>query len=314
MVSNKNYEEELDAKQEALQDKYREIDLPTNASERYTRLKQHIGEWQFLRFYYGFLSENQNESDIHAIASAIQQIEDIRDHERLQTKESKDKILKEAKRLVKLNALTSVDKEHLLLLIFALHNDGWFDIYPLPDAAFEFSDTERLDIFGEVYGKYFRFYGYLRGLMEKAEPRLLEQVSKKVAQNIKTKFKKEISSFKDLFHDDHKDKFDKIMQVLSTKLPVTKGFTALGNSVVSQSGEGYVWNASIKPTKSYIAGIFQVCASKYWLKTFTDQEYGIALSKTFGVKFESDTLIKKARNKALSTEYTVPFIQLFNNL
>jgi len=309
-----SWESEYEEAQEALNDHYAGYFLPptTDAIGRYARLRDQMGEWQFYECKKGI----EDESDVHSILKVFQEIEDIRLHELVQNKNDRKKIIKEAqKRVINGTLKDETDKQKRLVLVCLLHEEKWFDVYPLPDEAFEFEDFPNgVNMIWEVYGKYFRFYEYLRALISNLAPQFLVDTNNS-AQNIPAVARK-IESLQDIFHDGHKNKIDIIIERLSQELPIeiTKIFSELDDPFISRIDTDIVWNPAIKNAGSYLAGIFYYCMKKYWLDTCTTDEWRAAFANTFNVRINTTTSFKKALAGTLATKYTEPFKILFKDI
>ena len=309
-----HFTDDCEKAQQDIYDKYLEIPMPIpgDAKGRYVRLKDYIGEWHFYDCKFNFLSDAPEEVDIHSILKEIQLIEDIRNHKLLRDKAKRSELSDEAKDHLKRGSLNAVkDDEKLSLLICILLEDNWFDIFPLADEAFELDDhANNIESIGEVYGKYFRFYEYLKYLLKKIDPKLLINIAQK-SENTKPLKTKKIKplTFKDIFNKDNEDKADKILEILLRDLPekVTIEYDELSEPFISKTGNNIVWNISVKNAVSYIAGIFRVCSKKYWLGTHSMDTYVEIFANTFNVKITSRTNFRKALLGEFDRRYFVPF-------
>ena len=292
-------------------DGIRSTGMRINPKELYNLLKDYIGEWHYIDLRRRFLSNSEGEKDVRSLLAAIEDIQDIRQHVLLQPKNI-NALYAEAKRLINSKTLFNVqEKEKLTLLIFVLHQKSYFNLYPLPDEAFEIDDNG-WDKIGEVWGKYVRFYLYLRDLLGKVEKELLQPIISGGPKERKKK--KVITSFQDLFAEDHEGKYHIIMDRLCNKMPDFKELEVSGNSVVTKNGDIYKWNPTIPFQKSYAAGILQYCnITRHWFDKHTLAEWETAVTNTFGSESSSTAQLKKARKGELS-DYVKPFAMLLQDI
>ncbi len=327
MALNELYDvDQMHADQEAVFFGIGNLDLLKEAKDRYEVFKKYIGDWHFYSCKYDYLSYALREDDILSVSGAIQEIEEVRNHELLKNPDSRCSLYHDAQKYMidSINPRKEAkkyDTEKLVLMIYLLHEEGYFNNCPLPDQAFEIDDhPNKIEVVGEVYGRYFTFYNYLQDNLKKLRPESsLEAV---ITNEPKTqgREKESISTFKEMFYDIHKPKFDRMIELLLKDFPIQiinkySELDRLDGPTIYEVGNKYALNSMMPSPISYLAGIYIVCKKNKWLtNNHTLKEIKKVVGNTFSVRIGSPTAFKNASYGYLDTKYIEPFRLLFKDI
>ena len=292
------------------------------AESRYTLLKEYIAKLQFasFKFVYQITSLNSdgipNEDDSFHIAGAIAKLNIIRKNANLIDVRKRTELLKEAKNHLVKNTLGGInDEQRLILLIYILHQENWFNIFPLPDEAFVFAEHDnRMDMIGEVYGRYFLFYNYLQDKLKAVST----QPSIPVRKAMSEKKQKEIDTFRDLFIGLNKTNgvYDKVIKALSAPLPyhITSACELPDDTqFVDFSNGKMTWNEGIRGSYMYLAGLYEVCKeSKKWIRK-APKLYLPSAKISFNIGM-SRNAFSRMNAGSLDAKYIKPFQLLFRHI
>jgi hypothetical protein len=301
--------------------------LPEDAKSRYEIFKKYIGKFYFFTELLGYLTYALREDDIHSITAAIQELDEIRQHESLTNPISRGKLYKEAKEYAvnmvrhPLDQPKSYDSERLTLMIYLLHENNYFDTLRLPDEAFIIDGhPNNIEVVGEVYGQYFTFYDYLQSKLQELESaspgKHTPHANKPETSNDE---EDSIPTFRDLFLAIHKPKFDQMIQLLLKELPMQiinryPELDRLDGPILYEVEDGYALNSMLPSPISYLAGIFIVSKKSMWLKSGSIEKSKDALAETFKVDIGSTTAFKSAKYGRLDAKYIEPFRLLFKDI
>jgi len=292
------------------------------AESRYTLLKEYIAKLQFasFKFVYQITSLDSdgmpNENDSFHIAGAISKLNIIRKNANLIDVRKRTELLNEAKNHLVKNSLGGInDEQRLILLIYILHQENWFNIFALPDEAFVFAEHDnRMDMIGEVYGKYFLYYDYLQNKLKLASPQLSIPVKKALSE----KKQKEIDTFKDLFFETYKSKgvYDKVIDALSNPLPyhITSACELPDDTQFIDTSSGKMtWNEGIRGTHMYLAGLYELCKEdKKWIRK-VPKLYLPSAKVSFNIGM-SRNAFSRMNAGSLDAKYIKPFQLLFRHI
>lgn len=318
------YTFENDAVENAICNDWSNTPMPADydAESRYTLLKDYIAKLQFrsFKFIYQITSLDSdripNEDDSFHIAGAIAKLNIIRKNANLIDVQKRTELLKEAKYHIVKNTLGDIkDEEHLVLLIYLLHLENWFNIFPLPDEAFEFESFEnRMDMIGVVYGKYFLFYNYLQDKLKLASPQLSFPLKKVISE----KKQKPVDTFKDLFFEVNKSNgvYDKVIEALSNPLPyhITSACELPDDTqFIDDSNGKMTWNEEIRGSHMYLAGLYELCKdNKKWIRK-VPKLYLPSAKISFNIGM-SRNAFSRMNAGSLDAKYIKPFQLLFKHI
>lgn len=311
------------ALEETICNEYSEITLPPDydADARYAYLKGYIAHLQFLsyRFTYQITSIDTDgiprEDEYCNILSALEKINLIRKHKDVIDVQKRAKLIKEAKRHFIKDTLGDIkDEQYLILLIYVLHEENWFNFFPLPDEAFEFVDhNNRMDVVGEVYGRYFLFYDYLQGLLKACGTKSYTQA----LNTSHSKRENKIECIQDLFFDVHKKNgvYEKVKDILCS--PVSYAVARAseieeGFQFAVADGNTIRWNENVRGSFMYLAGLYQVLEDKRWIMKLP-KYYLRTASTSFGVAM-SRNAFTLMRTGNLHDKYIKPFRLLLKHI
>ena len=251
------YLEVSDAAEEKLIEDFSNCAIPygTDAAGRYNLLKNYTAMLQFTwsRFKYQVRAIDKDgipgENDIANINKAITDLDLIRKHADLSNPIRRSELLKEAKLRSKNDTFGDVkDEQHLILLIYLLHDANWFNEFPLPEDAFELcTHDNQIEMIGEVYGKYFLLFNYL---LEKLKG-LPEPATVQVDANQNETADKNNGSLKHLFLENNKsiEDYNEVIEALSSPLPKWISSACelpVDTQFVNIKGERMIWNENIQ--------------------------------------------------------------------
>ena len=325
------YLEVSDAFEAKILEDFSNCEIPdgTDAAGRYNLLKNYTAMLRFnlSKFTYQVRAICKDgipgENDIANIAKAIAQLDVIRKHADLCDTNRRWELLREAKLRLKNDTLGEVkDEQRLILLIYLLHNEKWFNEFPLPEEAIEcYAFENRLDMIGEVYGKYFHFYDYLQGKLKDAPQQLILQPPPAISDSIE----EPEDLFKSLFFVANKKNgiYDSVIEALTKPLPdhvirdcrkdckIPDDF----QFVYFEDGK-MTWNDSIYGSQSYLAGLYQYCRDreKYpWIKKEKEKTYIISAFKSFNIDVCRSAFAKMMQGN-LDPKFLKPFKFLFRDM
>lgn len=298
----------------------------TDAAGRYGFLKNYIAMLQFTwsKFKYQVRAIDKDgipgENDTASINKALAELNVIRNHKDLSDFKRRSELQKEARLRTKEDTLGEVkDEQHLILLIYLLHDESWFNEFPLPEEAFEFNDHEnRLDMIGEVYGKYFLFYDYLLGKL-KDKPQQLIMHPQQAMSDLKEESE---GTFKSMFFAANRTNgiYDNVIDALSKPLPdyvvsackIDCNLPDDFQFVYSQDGK-MTWNDSIYGSHKYLAGLYQYCrdrSSGPWIKPAKEKPYLTSAMKSFNIDMSRNAFADMMQGN-LNPKFLKPFKLLF---
>ena len=296
-------------------DEFSRIAIPADhdARSRNALLKNYIGKLQFCGFKNGYQIASidvdgiPHEDEHSCISSAIDKLNIVRNHPVVTNIHERAALLKEAKKHMVNDTFGEIkDESTLVRMIYLLHRENWFDIFPLPDEAFEFEEHDnRMDMVGEVYGRYILFYDYLQEQLKTccAIPAVLKQDMKKPCTQ-------PTWTFEDLFMEARKKEglYDKIIQTLSEPLPYhIANACGIKEEVqfVNLDGDKINWCADIRGSYSYLSGLYEVCREKNLIKK-NSKLYLSSARNSFGIDM-SRSAFEKMKSGTLDDKYIKPF-------
>lgn len=262
---------------------------------------------------------SSGEDNIHNLSYHLNRINLIRKNGVFDTISKAKDLTEEAKRRFLNGSLFDEDDEdNLFLMVYLLLLDIEFlNTFPLPIEALDLNELGTTKgAFIRVYSKYFLFYDYIIDKLEKITSLVTEKPQ--AQSNTKKAGRKETlpsDTFRDLFKEIHKSKYDQIMTLLSNDLPtsVTQQFEELHRPFAIKMSNNYVWNPEVENVNSYVVGMYLAC--RQWLRAKISQETAInALNKSLDVEISARTPFSKRHNKRFIETYIKPFELIFQNI
>jgi hypothetical protein len=301
----------------------------TDAAGRYDLLKNYTAMLQFTwsKFKYQVRAIDKDgipgETDIANINKAIAELNVFRNHKDLSNPKRRSELLKEARLRTKKDTFGEVkDEQHLILLIYLLHEENWFNEFPLSEEAFEFyAYDNRLDMIGEVYGKYFLFYDYLQSKLKDRQQQLIMQP----LQPMSDSNEESEGTFKSMFFVANRTNgiYDSVIEALSKPLPdyfvrdckkdckIPDDF----QFVYFEDGR-MTWNNSIHGSQSYLAGLYQYCRDRPsypWIKQAKEKQYLSSAMNSFHIDMSRNAFADMMQGN-LNPKFLKPFKLLFRDM
>ncbi len=206
----------------ALDDYYEEI--PIDTPERYEVFKKSTAQFyclNLIRDYKDLTLRTNNNIIVKGLLDEIKKLED----DPRNNKENPDYASRFIKAIKLINTMSDLRNEKLVYeysaeeiksFLYILHKEEYFKLFPIPEDAFDIKiSTNRLDLIGEVYGKYFLFKEYLEKVNDTLENKNVEETK----PNKTHKKNKEYRKISEILNEDFKEKFTGIINILSKEKP-----------------------------------------------------------------------------------------------
>ncbi len=113
-------------------------------------------------------------------------------------------------------------------MVYLLHRENYFKIFPIPDAAFDVnSPSNSYAIIAEVYAKYVHFAKYIEDKYKNFNPEEENTITALPQPEVANKYMPESANInsetrlvKDIIDSKFKDKYDNILKILSNNNPL----------------------------------------------------------------------------------------------
>lgn len=310
-------EEDKVAMREKFEDEI-DLNIIEEASARYQIFKDYVAQFYTYDFLGSYANRVIRDDDVNAIVAAIHEINEVRKHPLLKDPKTRSQLYMKGQQLMTSIAnskreLRQYDKQTMTLILYILHKNLYFNTFPLPARFFEIASGTQDDDIGIVYAKYFLFYKYLSGRLKDLAPSAL----KEDPENNTAQKSGPFDTFKELFYKGRVEDgtYQKVIDLISADLPqnvrdqceITKEDEYRFASV---DGDNMFWNKEI----SYLAGLYNVCAQKGWIRD-QKKQYLKTARKSFNLK-NGRTAFQQITGKeeCLDMTYKAPFRMLFENI
>ena len=289
----------------ALDDKYSSVCdydnglIPVNQKDRYDIFKNYIANWYFIHYKYDFLELANGRHDIHLLEAHLHKLDKIKKKAKLVTASKKSSFFEAVEYINNLmvhgaGCRKNISDEDAALYIIILYEQNYFESMKLPDEVFGFNDVPKEIIeIPKVYGEYFLLYDYLK------------KQGKGDYENVRPS-----RELKDIFLEIHRDKCNKIIDLLSQK-----NSTIPQCPFIIQDGKKRVWEMGSDAPHSYLAGLFVALKKENWIYQESNAEYMRIARHTFNVAKPSRTAFSDVKIGDVSQhKYIKPFEKLFEQI